>query len=278
MKKLLQKAILITLLFVSYNVVAQTKAGTASGRVLNGKDKTPLDYASVAVKRLFGDSSVAGVGATNANGTFSVTGLPAGKYRLFVAYLGLKSINKDFELSPATPGIDFGSLTMEDSGVDLKAVEIKGDIPPVKVKKDTLEFNAAAFKVKENAVVEDVLKKLPGVDVAKDGTITAQGETIKRVRVDGKDFMGNDPLLATRNLPATMIDKIQIIDDMSDQSKFTGVDDGNREKIINITTRQDKKNGFFGNSTLGYGTDDRYDVNLNVNKFKNNQQMSVLVI
>ncbi|RZK26591.1 MAG: hypothetical protein EOO43_02355, partial [Flavobacterium sp.] len=205
-----------------------------------------------------------------------VTGLAPGKYRLFVAYLGLKSINKDFELTAAAPGIDFGSLIMEDTGVDLKTVEVKGDIPPVKVKKDTLEFNAAAFKVKENAVVEDVLKKLPGVDVAKDGTITTQGETIKKVRVDGKDFMGSDPLLATRNLPADMIDKIQIIDDMSDQSKFSGVDDGNREKIINITTRQDKKNGFFGNSTLGYGTDDRYDVNVNVNKFNNDEQFSVI--
>jgi hypothetical protein len=276
MKTLIQKSILIALLFMSYTVAAQTKAGTASGKVLNGKDKTPLDYASVAVKRLYGDSAVAGVGATNPTGTFSITGLTPGKYRLFVAYLGLKSINKDFELTAAAPGIDFGSLIMEDTGVDLQTVEVKGEIPPVKVKKDTLEFNAAAFKVKENAVVEDVLKKLPGVEVSKDGTITTQGETIKRVRVDGKDFMGSDPLLATRNLPADMIDKIQIIDDMSDQSKFSGIDDGNREKIINITTRQDKKNGFFGNSTLGYGTDDRYDVNVNVNKFNNDEQFSVI--
>ncbi len=280
MKTLIQKSILIALLFMSYTVAAQTKAGTASGKVLNGKDKAPLDYASVAVKRLYGDSAVAGVGATNTTGAFSITGLTPGKYRLFVAYLGLKSINKDFELTAAAPGIDFGSLTMEDTGVDLQAVEVKGEIPPVKVKKDTLEFNAAAFKVKENAVVEDVLKKLPGVDVAKDGSITAQGEKISKVRVDGKDFMGSDPLLATRNLPADMIDKIQIIDDMSDQSKFSGVDDGNREKIINITTRQDKKNGFFGNSTVGYGQDsgneDRYDVNINVNKFKNDEQMSII--
>lgn len=280
MKTLIQKLILIALLFVSYTVAAQTKAGTVTGKVLNGKDKTPLDYASVAVKKLYGDSAVAGVGTTSTTGVFSITGLPVGKYKLFVAYLGLKSVNKEFELTAAAPGIDFGSLIMEDTGVDLQTVEVKGEIPPVKVKKDTLEFNAAAFKVKENAVVEDVLKKLPGVDVAKDGTITAQGETIKKVRVDGKDFMGSDPLLATRNLPADMIDKIQIIDDMSDQSKFSGVDDGNREKIINITTRQDKKNGFFGNSTVGYGQDSdnegRYDVNINVNKFKNDEQMSVI--
>ncbi|MES2416608.1 MAG: outer membrane beta-barrel family protein [Bacteroidota bacterium] len=276
MKTFIQKSILIALLFVSYVAAAQTKPGTAAGKILNGKDKSPVDYASVAIKRLSGDSAVVGTTVTTPTGTFAINDLKAGKYRLYVAYLGLKTINKDFELTAANPGINFGDLSMEDVGVDLKGVEIVGEIPPVKVKKDTLEFNAAAFKVKENAVVEDVLKKLPGVDVAKDGTITTQGETIKKVRVDGKDFMGNDPLMATRNLPADMIDKIQIIDDMSDQSKFSGVDDGNREKIINITTRQDKKNGFFGNSTLGYGTNDRYDVNLNVNKFKNDEQMSIL--
>jgi hypothetical protein len=124
-------------------------------------------------------------------------------------------------------------------------------------------------------VVEDLVRKLPGVDVAKDGTITTQGETIKKVKVDGKDFMGSDPLLATRNLPADMVDKIQIIDDMSEQSKFSGVDDGNREKILNIVTKNGVKNkGFVGNSTVGYGTEDRYDVNLNVNYFNKSQQIS----
>jgi len=259
---------------------AQTKAGTVSGRVLNGQDKTPVEYASVAVKKLFGDSAVVGAANTNENGTFSIPNIGPGKYRLFVAYLGLKTINKDFELTASTTGMAFGDLSMEDTGVNLNAVEIKGEVAPVVVKKDTVEFNASAFKVKENAVVEDVLKKLPGVDVAKDGSITSQGETIKRVRVDGKDFMGNDPLLATRNLPADMIDKIQIIDDMSDQSKFTGIDDGNREKIINITTRQGMKKGYFGNSTLGYGQDsdqdDRYDVNININHFKNEEQVSLI--
>lgn len=280
MNRLLHKAIFILVLWSGYTASAQTKAGTASGRVLNEKDKTPVEYASVAIKKLYGDSAVVGAANTNDKGTFSIANINPGKYRLYIAFLGLKTINKDFELTVASPGINFGDLVMEDIGVDLKGIEVKGEIPPVVVKKDTVEFNAAAFKVKENAVVEDVLKKLPGVDVAKDGTITAQGETIKKVRVDGKDFMGNDPLIATRNLPADMIDKIQIIDDMSDQAKFTGMDDGNREKIINITTRQDKKNGFFGNSTAGYGQDsdskDRYDVNINVNKFKNDEQISLI--
>ncbi|MBB2145859.1 TonB-dependent receptor [Pedobacter sp. LMG 31464] len=275
MKNFLQRSILIALLFVSYFANAQT-SGTATGKVLNGKDKSPLDYASIAIKKL-SDSSTVGGTNTSATGTFTINGLTQGKYRLYVVYLGLKTITKDFELTAATPGINFGNLTMEDTGVTLNAVEIKGEIPPVVVKKDTLEISASTLKVKENAVVEDLLKKVPGVDVAKDGTITAQGETIKKVRVDGKDFMGSDPLLATRNLPADMVDKIQIIDDMSDQSKFSGVDDGNREKIINITTKNGVKNkGIVGNSTVGYGTDDRYDVNLNANYFNKQQQISFI--
>ncbi|RZK49451.1 MAG: hypothetical protein EOO99_05510 [Pedobacter sp.] len=280
MKKLLRSSIFTVLCLLSITAFAQTRPGTVSGRIVNAKDKQPIEYVSVAVKKMFGDSAVVNAVATNQAGTFAINNVPAGKYRLFVAFVGFKTVNKDFELTAAEPGKNFGDVSLEDTGIDLAAIEIKGEIPPVVVKKDTLEFNAAAFKVKENAVVEDVLKKIPGVEVAKDGTITTQGETIRRVRVDGKDFMGNDPLMATRNLPADMIDKIQIIDDMSDQSKFSGVDDGNREKIINITTRQDKKNGYFGNSTLGYGqdsdNDSRYDVNINVNKFDKDEQISLI--
>jgi hypothetical protein len=272
MNNFLQKTIFLILLFASSYASAQT-SGSATGKIINSKDKTPIDYASVAVKKL-SDSSVVGGTNTNPTGTFTINNLPAGKYKL---YIGLKTVTKEFELTAAKPSINFGSIAMENTGVDLKTVEVKGEIPPVVVKKDTLEFSAANIKVKENAVVEDLVKKLPGVDVAKDGTITTQGETIKKVRVDGKDFMGNDPLLATRNLPADMVDKIQIIDDMSEQSKFSGVDDGNREKILNIVTKNGVKNkGFVGNSSVGYGTDDRYDANINVNYFDKSQQISLI--
>ncbi len=275
MNKHLQKILTITLLMFASVVLAQAQ-GTVGGKIINEKDKTPVDYASIAIKKL-SDSAVVGATSTNAQGGFSINNVAPGKYRLYVAYLGLKTINKDFELTAAKPSINFGSLLMEDIGVTLKGVEVKGETPPVVVKKDTLEINASTLKVKENAVVEDLLKKVPGVEVSKDGTITTQGETIKKVRVDGKDFMGSDPLLATRNLPADMVDKIQIIDDMSEQSKFSGVDDGNREKILNIVTKNGVKNkGYVGNNTAGYGTNDRYDVNLNVNRFDKAQQLSFI--
>lgn len=275
MNKHLQKLLFFIALWVANIAFAQAQ-GTVSGKVLNEKDKTPVDYASIAVKKL-SDSSVVGATSTNTQGAFSIKNISPGKYRLYIVYLGLKSINKDFELTAANPNVNFGSLLMENTGVTLKGVEVKGETPPIVVKKDTLEINASTLKVKENAVVEDLLKKVPGVEVAKDGSITTQGETIKRVRVDGKDFMGSDPLLATRNLPADMVDKIQIIDDMSEQSKFSGVDDGNREKILNIVTKNGVKNkGYVGNNTVGYGTDDTYDVNLNINRFDKNQQLSLI--
>ncbi|RYF25713.1 MAG: hypothetical protein EOO42_03210 [Flavobacteriales bacterium] len=276
MNKHLQRLLFMAALVLA-NITFALAQGTVSGKVLNQKDKKPIDYASIAIKKLSADSAVVGATSTNANGTFSINNIAAGKYRLFVVYLGLKTVNKDFELTAAKPSINFGELLMEDTGVTLKGVEIKGETPPVVVKKDTLEINASTLKVKENSVVEDLLKKVPGVEVSKDGTVTTQGETIKRVRVDGKDFMGNDPLLATRNLPADMVDKIQIIDDMSEQSKFSGVDDGNREKILNIVTKNGIKNkGYMGNSTVGYGTDDRHDVNINVNRFDGAQRISLI--
>ncbi len=269
-------SVLLVLLFlISYSSYSQNKTGSVTGKVVNAKDFLPVDFASVAVKSMK-DSSVAGVTNTLADGTFDIKGLAPGSYRLSVAYLGLKTYNKLFSVTAAAPAVKLGDLPMENTGLTLNTVEIKGVVVPVVVKTDTIEYNAAAFKVRENAVVEDVLKKLPGVEVAKDGSIKAQGETITRVRVDGKDFFGNDPLLATKNLPADMVDKIQVIDLLSEQSQFTGVDDGNREKIINITTKKGMKNGYFGNSSGGYGTDDRYDVNVNVNKFKDNQQFSVI--
>ena len=275
MKTLTKVVPLLFFLFCGYFAHAQNKNGSVSGRIINAKDNSPIDYGSIAVKSLK-DSSVVGTSNTNKDGSFSIGALPAGSYRLYAAYLGLQTVTKEFTISGTDAKVNLGDLVMQDAGLNLKTVEIKGEAPPVIVKKDTLEFNASSFKVRENAVVEDVLKKLPGVEVAKDGSVKAQGETVTKVKVDGKEFFGNDPLLATKNLPADMIDKIQVIDQMSDQAQFTGVDDGNREKVINITTKKDKKNGIFGNSSAGYGSDDRYDVNLNVNRFKGDQQMSVI--
>ncbi|MFD2284806.1 TonB-dependent receptor [Pedobacter petrophilus] len=269
------KHLFTLLLFLSCTITYAQKNGSISGRVIQSKDKQPIDYASIAIKNLT-DSTTIGAMNTGEDGTFSFKGLKPGSYRLYAAFLGLKNTNKDFVISAEKPDLNIGDIVLEGGSIDLQTVEIKAEVPPIVVKQDTLEFNANSFKVVENAVVEDLLKKLPGVEVDKAGTIKAQGETITKIRVDGKEFFGNDPLLATKNLPADMIDKIQVIDELSDQAQFTGIDDGSRTKIINITTRKDKKNGYFGNTTAGYGSDKRYDVNVNVNRFNQDRKLSVV--
>ncbi|TWI86475.1 outer membrane beta-barrel protein [Chitinophaga japonensis] len=149
--------------------------------------------------------------------------------------------------------------------------------PPVRLKGDTLEYDASRFKTRENAVVEELLQKLPGVKVDKGGAITAQGETVQRVLVDGKEFFGNDPAIATKNLPADMVDRIQVLDKMSDQEEFTGIDDGNKVKTINIITKKDRKQGYFGNVSAGGGPDGKYEGGLNINSFAGDQQLSLLL-
>ncbi|WP_129718230.1 outer membrane beta-barrel family protein [Pedobacter sp. SYP-B3415] len=271
----MKKIFTLVLLLCTMLLYAQDKKGSVNGRVMSSKDKRPIDFASIALKNLK-DSSVVSANTTSADGKFAFSNLQPGNYRLFVAFLGLKTINKDFIIQADKPQVNLGDIFMDDNSIDLQTVEIKSDAPPVVVKKDTLEFNASSFKTIENAVVEDLLKKLPGLEVDKTGTVKAQGETVTRVKVDGKEFFGNDPLLATKNLPADMVDKIQVIDEQSEQAKFTGIDDGNRVKIINITTKKGRNNGYFGNNTAGYGSDNRYDVNLNVNRFNAKRQLSVL--
>ncbi|GAC1307162.1 MAG: hypothetical protein NVSMB24_18490 [Mucilaginibacter sp.] len=158
----------------------------------------------------------------------------------------------------------------------MQDVIVKGSRVPIKIKGDTTEFDARAYKVQPNASVEDLLKQLPGIQVDKDGKITAQGQTVSKVLVDGEEFFGDDPTLVTKNLRADMVDKLQLYDKKSDQATFTGIDDGQKTKTINVKLKEDKKNGYFGKADLGYGTDGYYQSQLLFNRFKAKQKFSVV--
>src|SRR5688500_4141942 len=165
---------------------------------------------------------------------------------------------------------------MNDRTKVLEEVLVTNEAPPVTLINDTIQYNAGSFKTQPNASVEQLLKKLPGVKVEKDGTIKAQGEKVQKVLVDGKEFFGNDPKVATKNLPADAIDKVQVYDKLSDQAQLTGFDDGNSEKTINLTLKKDKKKGMFGKISAGGGDNERYQGRFNVNSFKGARQMSVI--
>ncbi|HTE09896.1 MAG TPA: outer membrane beta-barrel protein [Chitinophagaceae bacterium] len=240
---------------------------TASGLLLNGATVTVL---------LAKDSSLVNFSRTNSNGYFSIHNLENGGYRLLVTHVGYINISKPFVISAALTDIDFGTLIISNKSTLLQEVTVIQEKPPVVIRNDTLEYNAGSFKTKPNAVVEDLLKKLPGIQVDKDGKVKSNGEEVKRVLVDGKEFFGNDPKMATKNLPADAIDKVQVFDRKSDQSRFTGFDDGNSEKTINLTIKPDKKNGVFGKATAGAGDKGLYQGSLNVNSFSGARQLSAI--
>jgi hypothetical protein len=202
------------------------------------------------------DSSLVAFSRSGASGQFAVKGLSPGNYRLLVTHIGYRNLNRVFAITDLGKLIDLGELVMVSKASTLEAVTVQNEAPPVVMRgADTIEYNAGSFKTKPDAVVEDLLKKLPGIQVDKDGTIKANGETVKKVLVDGKEFFGNDPKVATKNLPADAVDKVQVFDKKSDQSQFTGFDDGNSQKAINLTIRQDRKHGVFGKLMAGGGAD-----------------------
>ena len=222
------------------------------------------------------DSSLVSFSRSVKSGNFMIKGLDKGNYRLVITHIAYRSISRNFVITDPVKEIDLGIISLGNKSSMLNEVTVMQEQAPVTIKNDTVEFNAGSFKTKPNAVVEDLLKKLPGVQVDKNGKIKANGAEVKKVLVDGKEFFGNDPKIASKNLPADAVDKVQVFDKKSDQSQFTGFDDGNSEKTINLTIKQDKKNGMFGRATAGGGNNSRYEEKFNLNKFKGNQQLSVL--
>ena len=160
--------------------------------------------------------------------------------------------------------------------VNASSVTVNSKRAPVVMNNDTLEFNTENFKTQPNAVVEDLLKKLPGVTVDADGTVRVNGQKITRVLVNGKEFFTGDPKLATKNLDADAVDKVQVFDKKSDRAVFTGVDDGDSEKAINLKLKKDRNKSLFGKIAAGAGNDNHYDGQTNINKFNGDQQISFL--
>jgi len=263
--------------------LAQTRTTTVTlkGVITDSTTTQPMAFASVTLLRLKDSTAVIG-GLTNVKGEFNIPNVKPGSYTLKIAFMGYKSILNPLTVKSSTRDITIGPFSMTSLTKTLGEVVILGQKAPVVVKTDTVEFTAVNFKVEKNDVVEEMIKKLPGVDVDKDGNIQAHGQDVTKVMVDGKPFFGNDPKLATQNLPAEMIDKIQVIDQKSDQAQFTKIDDGQTEKVINIITKMGYKRGNFGKISLGdgesvgFGQEDRYDLSGMFNSFKDDRQLSII--
>lgn len=236
----------------------QSLGHTLSGTVVSKTDGAPVEMAAV---RLFsysptssGRDSVMVQGAqTTDDGMFVLHGIKAGNYKLFVSSVGFVEVIKPL-LMP-DKDLDIPSIRLNEDVLQLAEVSVQGHAAEMTVKGDTIEYNTAAYQVGENAMVEDLLKKMNGVTVDKEGNVTVNGESVTAVRIDGKKFFGSDVQTATKNIPAEMIEKIQVIDEKSDVAKMTGFEDDDSERIINLTLKQDRKKGVFGNYSGALGAD-----------------------
>lgn len=266
--------LLSSLVFFTLIAMAQ-KNGSVKGIAFDTISRQPVASATITVVAKK-DSSLVSFTMTDNAGRFELTGIPNGEYRLMITHVNYHNSNILFTISDNNKNRDLGNITMNDKNKVLEEVTVSNEAPPVTMVGDTVQYNAGSFKVQPNASVEQLLKKLPGVKVEKDGTVKAQGEKVNKVLVDGKEFFGNDPKIATKNLPADAVDKVQVYDKQSDQAQLTGFEDGNYEKTINLKLKKDKKKGVFGKVMAGGGTDGRYEGKFNVNSFKGARQMSAI--
>jgi hypothetical protein len=251
---------------------AQNEKYTITGQILDSTE-IALEWASVILYQE-SDSTMAGFAYTDKTGNFRIRNVKSGSYILKIAFLGMEPHEADLEI---TSSIDLGKIFLNPQNELLEGVDIRAARIPVLISKDTIIYDAQSYNVGPNANVEELLKRMPGIEVEQDGSIKAQGEEVKNVLVDGRRFFGNDPKMATKNIQADAVDKVQVYDRKSETAEFTGIDDGSRERTINLQLKPDKKGGIFGYASgAGGGPDDRYDTKLSLNQFTDSRQVALL--
>ncbi|MGL5912905.1 MAG: outer membrane beta-barrel protein [Bacteroidales bacterium] len=270
----LKNLLLITLCLQSF---ASLHAASVRGTVIDNRTNEPLIAVTVLLTSER-DSTERRYTTTGNNGDFNIRNLATQNYRVEYSYLGYKKQVTQLKLGSQDRNLD--TIRLVADALELQEVRVQGTAVRASQRGDTIEFNADAYKVHADANAEDLIKKLPGVTV-EDGTVKTQGENISRVLVDGKPFFGDDPTIAIRNLPAEVIDKVEVFDRQSEQSQLTGFDDGNAEKTINIVTRKNRRMGQFGKMYGGGGYDDiqteaRYSVGGNLNLFNDKRRISII--
>ena len=267
--------IILFAIMLTMPTYAQRRGVDITGTVIEGGTNEPIEQATVRLLNAKDSTMVGGV-ATGRNGSFTLKNIKNGNYVLNISFIGFETLYKAIQVTGKNNPMQLGKLTLSDASIQLGEAVVIGKAPEVTFRNDTMEFNAESYKLTEGSMLEDLLKKMPGVEIDSDGKITVNGKEIKKVLVDGKEFFSDDPKVASKNLPSKMIDKVQVLDKLSDMAKMTGFDDGEEETVINLTVKPGMKQGWFGNAYAGYGSEDRYEGNFMVNRFVNNDQFTIM--
>jgi hypothetical protein len=250
--------------------------GTLKGKITDSATAKPLGFATITVFKAV-DTAIITYRLSTPDGDFKVPGIPLDmNCRVVISYSGYSIFRKEFTITTSQTTLDIGLIKLTTDAKTLDEILVYAERPPVIMKKDTIEFNASAFKTLPNALVEDLLKKLPGVMVDKDGNIAVNGKPVNRILVDGKTFFGDDPKMATRNLPANVIDKVQVMDDKEEAMRNGDDNLNNVGKVVNITLKKGVKKGWFGKMYAGGGTDKLYEAGGIANVYRDTLQVSVL--
>jgi hypothetical protein len=264
------------LLFLAFGFIffsnAQAQNFTVSGRLQDPESRVALQGATVVLQSIK-DSLNRSTTYTDTAGHFQFDQLYADSFRLLISSVGYETLTRSVKVDSAD--VVLGIIGVPRTSKQLTGVTVTASIPPATQKGDTVQINASQYKVNPDATAEELVRKMPGITV-ENGQVKAQGENVQKVTIDGRELFGDDATAALRNLPAEIIDKIQVFDRLSDQAAFTGFDDGNSQKGINIVTKANMRNGQFGRIYAGYGTDNRYQAGGNTTFLKENRKISIV--
>ena len=264
----------VALFLLCYTINYSQNTIALNGKIIDEKTSLPLESATIYLKNV-SDAAVLDYTISDKNGNFVLKIKKSENPVVFiVSYIGYTDYSE--QLANLKQDKNFKFVKLSENVSTLDEVVVKSEAPPIRIKKDTLEFNASSFKVRPDANVEALLKQLPGVEIDEEGQITVNGKTVNNILVNGKPFFGKDGKIATQNLPADIIDKVQVTDTKTKEEELSGQDATSNEKTINLTIQEDKNKGQFGKATAGYGTDERYEASVLFNNFKNTQKISLL--
>ncbi len=263
------------LLTTTLSVFSQTKNITVAGRVIENDTKEPAVQATVQLLSLPDSALAAGI-ATTQQGYFSLPKVKAGKYVLKVSYIGFQPELLPLQLSAQAPDKNVGTISLKTDAVMLAEAVITAEAPQVQVVEDTLVYNSTAYRTPEGAMLEELVKKLPGAEVDDDGNVKINGKELKKIMVDGKEFFGGDVKTGLKNLPVEMIDKLKTYDKQSDLARITGIDDGEEETVLDLTVKKGMNRGWFGNADAAVGTEDRYAGRMNLSHFVDKTQITLI--
>ncbi|HQJ89400.1 MAG TPA: carboxypeptidase-like regulatory domain-containing protein, partial [Paludibacteraceae bacterium] len=265
----------VFILLFSLTAFSQDTKTTIKGSLIDSETNEPLEFATVQLLQL-PDSSLATGNITDKNGLFILNDVKKGNYIIRISFVGYQIKDLAVKVSGMKDNVTLKTISIAPDTKLLQSVTVVGQAAPVTIKNDTIEFNSTAFRVADGAMLEDLVKKLPGAEISSDGKLMVNGKEVKKILVDGKEFFSDDPKVSLKNLPANMVDKVKTYDKKSENAQMTGIDDDDEETVLDLTVKKGMKKGWFGNVLGGLGNKSRYEAGGMMNRFTDDSNFSVL--